>query len=145
LKKYYLCLVVGTVEKGGHLSGYLKKDRTTNRVEVLPEPERGAEQIETEYEPLRTLDCKGEVLTLLQIHLITGKSHQIRAHMASIGHPVVGDAKYGNRTARAICPEVKHQLLHAWRLELGTPEYLLEKYWGMTWEAKLPEIWNKFL
>ena len=57
---------------------------------------------------------------MLEIHLITGKTHQIRAHLASIGHPVIGDMKYGNAAVDKKYYEgfhVNHQLLHAYRLE----------------------------
>lgn len=61
--------------------------------------------------------------TLLEVHLITGRSHQIRAHLASIGHPIVGDTKYGNRTVNEIFQKnckLKGQLLHAYRMEFPT-------------------------
>jgi 23S rRNA pseudouridine955/2504/2580 synthase len=145
LDKQYLCLVCGTVKQGEHLKGYLKKDRKNNQVQIVSREEPGAERIETSYEPRQVIVWKGQALTLLQVHLITGKSHQIRAHLASIGHPIVGDAKYGRGTFRAVLPEVRHQLLHAWRLEIGTPEYLPEKYRGMIWEAEIPKEIKKII
>jgi 23S rRNA pseudouridine955/2504/2580 synthase len=144
LKKYYLCLVFGGVKKGKHLQAYLKKDRKENQVKIVSRPEPGAQKIETEYQPLHTVVWKGQEMTLLRVHLITGKSHQIRAHLASIGHPIVGDVKYGCRTA-SVLREAKHQMLHAWRLELGTPDYLPEKYHGMCWEAAPPAHFLKIL
>jgi 23S rRNA pseudouridine955/2504/2580 synthase len=146
LKKYYLCIVCGKLEKGEHLRGYLKKDREKNQVQVLSQEEAGTERIETKYEPLQTCLWQGQSFTLLQVHLITGKSHQIRAHLASIGHPIVGDLKYGKKTpAQNILPEVRYQMLHAWRLELGKADYLPEKYWGMKFEAAPPGLFLKVM
>lgn len=136
LKKYYLCLVHGRLDREARLKGYLQKDGEKNLVEVLEVPVPGAAEIETEYFPLGTAEYQGKEYSLLRVHLLTGRSHQIRAHLAGTGHPIVGDAKYG-RAEKEI--SVRHQLLHAWRLELGTPEYLPEKYRGHCFVADLPE------
>ena len=98
--------------------GFLKKDEKNNQVTILSEPSNDAKPIITEYRPLKLV---GQV-TLLEVHLITGRSHQIRAHLASIGHPVIGDTKYGNpRLNREFLKNagVTHQLLHAYRLFLA--------------------------
>lgn len=136
LKKYYLCLVYGKVDRETRLKGYLRKDKQRNVVEVLERQTPGAAKIETAYLPLGQAQYQGENYTLLQVHLITGRSHQIRAHLASIGHPIVGDMKYGQKGKSGLA---RHQLLHAWRLELGTPDYLPERYQGCCFEAGLPE------
>lgn len=148
LKKYYLCLADGIVKKKERLDGYLKKSESDNKVTVSKIKTGDAVKIETEYEPIEQLEWKGMPYTLLKVHLITGKSHQIRAHLASIGHPVAGDMKYGNQqSVRFLKKEfgVRFQLLHAWKLELLSPPYLPEKYHGMEWTAPLPEEFGKML
>lgn len=118
MEKYYLAIVAGHISKPRRIEGFLKKDEKNNQVTILSEPSNDAKPIITEYRPLKLI---GQV-TLLEVHLITGRSHQIRAHLASIGHPVIGDTKYGNpRLNREFLKNagVTHQLLHAYRLFLA--------------------------
>lgn len=118
MEKYYLAIVAGHISKPRRIKGFLKKDEKNNQVTILSEPSNDAKPIITEYRPLKLV---GQV-TLLEVHLITGRSHQIRAHLASIGHPVIGDTKYGNpRLNREFLKNagVTHQLLHAYRLFLA--------------------------
>ena len=116
MQKYYRCLVAGQITQDAHLKGYLAKDYQSNKVTIRKEAFADASYIETAYHPVKVY----ENMTLLEVHLITGRSHQIRAHLASIGHPILGDGKYGdkkiNQTVKDSC-RIRSQLLHAYRME----------------------------
>lgn len=151
LHKYYLTYAEGKIEHPITLKGYLKKETERNRVKVISEEEYRekvlmAEQeeyhrIETVIKPLsylKEMDC-----TKLEILLVTGKSHQIRAHLSEIGHPVLGDIKYGWKPRRREEMGLKYQLLHAHKAEFpkteGEFDYLSEK----VVTAPLPELFEK--
>lgn len=114
LQKYYLCVVKGVLSEAKDLKGYLIKDNKTNKVSVRTVTSEVSDEetyIETGYEPV----TNNGRLTLLKVHLITGKTHQIRAHLSSIVHPILGDYKYGDRKLNEEYG-VKYQLLHAFRI-----------------------------
>ncbi|MEE1227363.1 MAG: RluA family pseudouridine synthase [Lachnospiraceae bacterium] len=120
-EKYYLCLAAGRIERDQHIRGYLLKDEKKNQVSISKTKQAGASYIETEYQVL----SRGRDASLLKVHLITGKSHQIRAHLASVGHPVLGDYKYGDRRRNDAIKrrnQVSFQLLHSYEFIAKDPE-----------------------
>lgn len=92
-KKLYRAIVLGDINYEQEIDGFLSKDESTNKVTISSKETKESKPIKTAYRPLKKLS---DNLTLLEIHLITGRTHQIRAHLASIGHPILGDNKYGN-------------------------------------------------
>lgn len=144
LGKYYLCLVSGVMKDAGYVSGYLRKDKKTNKVTIRQEAIENSEKIETSYEPLGN---NGRI-SLLCVHLITGKSHQIRAHLSSLGHPIVGDHKYGNRKVNEYFEKqyyLKHQLLHAWKLTFPDFEGMFPDLAGRNVYAPLPDKFREIV
>lgn len=144
MKKYYRCLVAGKVTGTTYVKGHLWKDHKTNKVTVSKEPAKNSQPIETEYRAIGRNDS----YTLLEVHLITGRTHQIRAHLASVGHPLLGDYKYGNRKLNDRFKQkyqLESQLLHAYRLEMPTMEGALEALSNKQFVAPLPEAFCKIL
>jgi len=143
--KEYLCIVKGVLHEKKHIKGYLYKDTKQNKVTIYKQKQKEAQPIETVYEPL---DDNGEV-TLLKVGLITGRTHQIRAHLASEGHPLAGDTKYGqdafNRRYREKY-QLKHQLLHAFRLSFPDGmEGRLSDLSGKCFRAPLPAQFERII
>ena len=146
MHKYYYCIVNGRLDKRCHLKGYLVKNEKTNKVEIQKE-RRGMDNeqwIETEYTPLAT---NGKV-TLLKVLLITGRSHQIRAHLSSIGHSLIGDMKYGNKQANdyfyKTC-NINRQMLHSYELEMPKLEGGLYYLSGKIFIASLSIYFKKLM
>ena len=138
LKKYYLALVLGKADRPGHQKAWLSKDTKTNQVKVSTGQVPESSPIETAWEPVWS---NGEE-TLLKVELITGKSHQIRCHLASLGYPLAGDPKYGNaRWNRRLKQEygLKRQFLHAWQVEFPRMSGALEALSGKCFTAPLPD------
>ena len=144
LHKYYLCVVSGSVREKKRIEGFLKKDEKTNQVTISQKEVLDSAPICTEYKPLMETPS----FTLLKVTLITGRTHQIRAHLASIGHPIVGDMKYGNTKVNEEAKrqyQIHSQMLHSWKLvfpQMKAPlEYLSEK----SFTAPLPDEFKRVL
>jgi 23S rRNA pseudouridine955/2504/2580 synthase len=137
VKKTYLCLVHGVPPKEEDLlTGYLRKDKNNNLVEISKFPKLGYKIIKTKYKVLKTSGSE----SLLEINLITGRTHQIRAHLAFIGCPLIGDNKYGDPEKnkawgfkfQALCA---NELRFEFESGAGPLDYLQNK------EFKLGKIW----
>lgn len=139
IHKYYQCIVAGCVPEPKKIEGFLKKDPKTNQVTISRTAFPDSQPIATEYIPL----ASGSGFTLLQVTLLTGRTHQIRAHLASIGHPIVGDGKYGIKAVNEKVKEeygISSQLLHSWKLTM--PDKLpapLSYLAGKSFFADLPK------
>lgn len=145
LEKYYYCLVQGKVKENKKVKGYLVKEEKNNTVRFTEKTEEGAMPVETWYE---VVEATGRA-SLLRVRLITGKSHQIRAHLAAEGHPVVGDYKYGNRSFNDQVKResgVNYQMLHS--AELYIPPDVpgkIEELKGLRVKAPLPKPFTDLL
>jgi len=135
IEKNYMAVAHGEIPNEMLLEGFHAKDETKNLAQIVPRGTIGR-RIATKVTPLK-YDAARDV-TVLKIGLETGRSHQIRAHLASIGHPLMGDRKYGGKGAA-------RQMLHAHEIVFGevgdTLKYLSKKYF----EAPLPEDMKKLV
>lgn len=150
LKKYYCAVTEGSINEKNEIHAFLKKDEKTNRVTVKETEFEGAGRIDTAYVPKYCGKLPdGTAYTVLRVHLITGKTHQIRAHLASTGHPVVGDSKYGEKKLNLYVRKlygIHSQLLHA--EEIVFPDLsgtVLAALSERTFRAPLPETFYPFV
>lgn len=135
IKKYYKTLVCGKIEKSGRLEDFYEKDSQLNKAKVGG---KEGKIITTIYRPLKT---NGRY-TLAEVELITGKSHQIRVHMASAGFPIIGDVKYGNKQENEYFRKkagVKRQMLHAYKMVFEGLKGELAYLNGKTVTADVPK------
>ncbi len=118
IHKLYLTIVAGDLERPVRLRAKMTKDETKNVVSVLSEEGEG-KFMETVARPLMYANWKGREYTLTEVEILTGRTHQIRAHLAKAGYPVIGDVKYGDRKVNAVMEKefgLTTQLLHAYKL-----------------------------
>ena len=137
LEKYYLCIICGIMKKKeATLKAYLEKNEDKNKVYIHAHQRDGDRTIITHYKVL----AEKNNLSLLEIHLLTGRTHQIRAHMAFIGHPLLGDGKYGKNTVNKAAG-LKKQMLYSYKLKFAfkTDAGILNYLNGKTFEVA--KVW----
>lgn len=118
IRKLYLTIVSGRLEKAVRMRARMIKDESKNLVSVVSEDGDG-KVMETIARPLAHAEWKGRSYTLVEVEILTGRTHQIRAHLAKAGYPVIGDVKYGDRRVNAVMEKEfgqTTQLLHAYKL-----------------------------
>lgn len=135
IRKFYKTIVKGRVEREMREVAYLAKDEDRNLVEVMEEDMEGAKKIVTNITPLKY--SKG--YTLLEIELITGRTHQIRSHLSALGFPIIGDRKYGRKAVNESFRKqygLDNQWLHAYKLEFNGLEAPLDYLNGRVFTAQ---------
>ncbi|MCD7823856.1 MAG: RluA family pseudouridine synthase [Oscillospiraceae bacterium] len=142
VKKKYLCAIIGEpMPKEAVIKAYLIKNEADNTVRIYDKPINNAKEIITGYKVLST---NGD-LSLCEIDLITGRTHQIRAHMAHIGHPVLGDGKYGfGEINRQYSVKTQALQAHSLKFELGDIGDKLSYLDGKEFTAKPAWFQEKF-
>ena len=131
IDKFYIALVEGKLDRGIILNGTFTKDEDNNKVTIIND---NSNNVITCISPIASNDS----ISLIKIHLITGKTHQIRAHLASISHPIIGDMKYAGDNAYKLHKEkynVTSQMLHSY----------ITEYDGIEIKAPVPDNMNRII
>lgn len=142
IRKYYLTILWGELKKELHLKDRMDKDEENNKVKVLNLHGEKGKLMETIARPIKS--AKG--YTLVEVELITGRTHQIRAHLAHAGYPVIGDVKYGSYNKNKKIQDqfqLTTQFLHAYKLYFEDGMEPLSYLEGLKVEIPLPENLEK--
>lgn len=141
ISKYYVTIVSGCFKEPMVLEGRLERDESRNVSEVTYNDEAG-KNAETYAVPFA---C-GKAYSIVEVELVTGRTHQIRAHLSHEGYPLIGDVKYGSRRVNDEIKKklgVTTQLLHAYRMEFKDMEDGFEYLNGKTVKAQIPQDFRK--
>lgn len=155
LKKYYYTLTAGHVDLNTRINGWLCKDTKNNKVTIFQNEsdipsllKETAEYIDTAFQTVKRITTRYGKITLLEVQLFTGKTHQIRAQLSAMGYPIIGDRKYGSSKANKQFYDtgVRNQLLHAYKLvfpEIDDRSFL--DISEMTITCALPELFERLM
>lgn len=141
ISKYYMTIVSGKMKGELHLQDKMTKDSKTNTVTVRNMEEDGRE-METVARPIKTT----LKYSLVEVEIITGRTHQIRAHLAKAGFPIIGDVKYGKRSVNQLVRQrfdLNTQLLHAYKLAFYQNQGPMSYLNGLTVTAEFPEDFDR--
>jgi 23S rRNA pseudouridine955/2504/2580 synthase len=142
VRRFYKTIVKGRIDNDFKSEGYLSKDEDRNRVEISRDYVDGSKKIETHIKVLkRTRD-----FSLLEVELITGRTHQIRGHLSSLGHPIIGDRKYGDKNVNKKFLneyDLENQYLHGYKIEFNGLKDFLEYLNGKSFESPMEEKFQK--
>ena len=141
VKKYYMALVKGRI-KDGLYKGYILKNEEANISRIFDKKVKDSKEISME---VKTLESDG-AFSLLEIDLITGRSHQIRAHLSHLGNPIVGDSKYGDKVLNSHFFNkygLDYQFLYAYKLNFKNTDGKLEYLKNKVITQALPPIFKK--
>ena len=142
ISKYYMSIVLGRVTEPMILKGYHMKQEGKNEVKISTEYVEGAKPVETRILPLKT---NGRY-TLVEVQLVTGKTHQIRAHLSAIGHPIIGDPKYGDAIENQYFEAkygLKYQILCAYKVKFELCKRPFQYLQDRVFTVPAPTIYSK--
>lgn len=148
LQKYYYTLTAGNAKLNTRINGWLCKNAKTNKVTIYEKETEHAEYIDTAFKTVKTVKTKDGDITLLEVQLFTGKTHQIRAQLSAMGYPIIGDRKYGNNKINEQFYDtgVRNQLLHAYKLVFPKiSEESFAELSEMTLTCELPALFEQLM
>jgi len=140
IEKYYLTIVCGRLQTPMYLDDSLRRDEQRNISEAVKAGSAGKEAF-TYVKPL----AAGDNFSLVEVRIFTGRTHQIRVHLAGSGFPIIGDSKYGNGTINERLKKsgLTSQLLHAYRIKFNDAPEELSALKGRAVEASLPKEFKR--
>lgn len=141
VEKYYMTLIKGKL-KDGLYEAWIKKDEKSNKSKVYSEEETEAKNISMKVKNIKTCGA----YSLIEIQLLTGRSHQIRAHLSSMGHYIIGDPKYGDKELNSYFNNkfgLDYQYLYAYKLIFRNPTPYLSYLNNKTILESLPPIYKR--